>query len=154
MPGPKKCIDLSNEELRDYLITTNGHFQTVRSFLRLLRTPGMIKDSIGRVLYMNAEAEKLFGVSLKAYLGKTMVDFAPSLHMNSEMGRQDGKVLRTRSAQVFFNKFLDLEDRVWRYTVIKFPFDNDDEDTFLGWIALPFQNLETQPVPSEDGLTP
>jgi PAS domain-containing protein len=130
-----KAADCTVDELRAYIYDLNGRFQIHRAFFKLAPMPAMIKDSLGRVVFMNKLAEELFGFKMPVMFGKTLVDH----QIKSEVertGKQDGQVLRSKAAGVFLNQFIDLEDRVVRYSCLKFPIFAENGDTFIGWMAV------------------
>lgn len=101
----------------------------------------MIKDYLGRVVYMNRPAEELFGCKLPVMFGRTLVDHQIK-NEPARTSKQDGQVLRSKEPGVFVNQFIDLNERVVRYTCLKFPFHDDNGEMFIGWLAVRFTEPE------------
>lgn len=133
--GRVGCAGLSTDELRDYILELNGRFQIHRAFLKLAPMPGMIKDCLGRIVYMNGKAEELLGATFADLFGNTLAKFIPkSQHARSS--KQDGQVLRTSEPGVFLNQFIQAEGKIIWYTVLKFAFTDDNGEKFIGWMAV------------------
>jgi len=141
-----KWADLTETELRDKLPESNGNFQLVCSYLNLLPVAATVKDALGRVLYANRVAMKLYGRKPNEILGST-IDRILQLDEPAiirDIRRVEKRVLSSGRAEIHFQQ---LGSRVHpvRHSVLKFPFFDSDGDPVLVSLIFPttHKQLET-----------
>ncbi len=131
----KKVREMSVDELREAILKINGRFQIMRSFMAIVPIPAIIKDSSGRVLYMNPLAELMFDTTVAKAFGEDTSHF----HTDDEavgVATHEKKVLHSKKPHVFLNVYLRRGKRE-RYTALSFLFTDDDDNFYLGWLAVP-----------------
>lgn len=106
----------------------NGPLHCMKETLALLKEAAAIKDRIGRILWMNSAAEKMWGVSLKEAIGKTMPAVAGD-YIGKHSIRQDAEILKTKVGQAFYVP--SQNEGKPSYSVIKFPFRCAEGDTLI-----------------------
>lgn len=73
----------------------------ITAFLAMLPLPALVKDKKGRILYLNAKAEKLWKIRTKDVLGKTLPEVLGL--SERDVRANDFKVLHLNAAQVFLH---------------------------------------------------
>jgi PAS domain-containing protein len=135
----RRWADIPVAELKAEVYSRNGAFQRMVAFLGMAPLATFLKDSAGRVLYMNGRAELLWHVTLDAVRGQKTADI---LNLDSAdrrvSARQDNKVLADLEAHVYLETVGGGEDRLRRFSVLKFPVKDDEGDVLLVVFVLPY----------------
>jgi len=129
---------LSDSEILEALPGVNGNFQLLCSFLALLPVAATVKDPLGRMIYANRVALKLYGRKPGEMVGQTIdkiIEIADP-KVPREIRRTEKKVLTDNRAGIFFQQ-LGTERRPIRHSVLKFPFFDSEGDPVLVSIVFP-----------------
>lgn len=104
----------------------------ITSFFATLPLPAFVKDKQGRILYVNARAEKLWNVKAKEILGKPLWQV---LGLSERQVRaNDLQVLHHNTAQVFAH--LDSRAGSPLRTILEFPMMDSEGRRVLGAIMV------------------
>jgi PAS domain-containing protein len=134
---PWKDILLPNE-MASEMLTRDGRFQIMISFMRIAPIVALVIDSTGRIIFMNAAAERYWKVRLWDVRGKLLADVMNmDKHETKTMSNEHASVLEPScrgGAQVFFEHFRNGSERM---SMLKFPFTEDDNYRLIGCFVLP-----------------
>lgn len=139
-PKIRAWEDILPDEMAAEMLTRNGRFQIMISFMRLTPMAAMVIDAHGRVIFMNTAAERYWKVRIWDVRGKAL---ATIMNMQSgeekRMESEHRNVLRGSSpssagAQVFYEHFRNGSERM---SMLKFPFCEDDNYKLIGCFVLP-----------------
>jgi hypothetical protein len=132
--------EVLTEHLLDEVMTRNGKFQYMISFMGICPMPAFVKDRRGRMIYMNHKAESHWHVLVKDVRGQTAAEI---LHLNEtdarQMERQTKKVIGGTEPVVFMET-LGNSNKTVRSSVLMFPFVDDDGDRLVGAFVLPYNS--------------
>jgi PAS domain-containing protein len=130
--------DILPDEMANEMLTRNGRFQIMVSFMRISPMAALVIDEIDRIIFMNASAERYWRVRVWDVRGKTLADIMNlSAGEKKAMRREHVNVLEssmTGGAQVFFEHFHNGSERM---SMLKFPFTEDDDYRLIGCFVLP-----------------
>jgi PAS domain-containing protein len=125
-------------EMAAEMLTRDGRFQIMVSFMRISPMAAMVIDSIDRIIFMNHAAERYWKVRIWDVRGKVLGEV---MHLTEReqhtMGKEHAKVLATApfgGAQVFYEHFRNGSERM---SMLKFPFTEDDDYQLIGCFVLP-----------------
>lgn len=145
-----KWEDLTEDELREKLPSANGEFHLLCSFLALLPIACTVKDPLGRVLYANRPAMKLYNAKPNDMLGQTIgkiLRIEEHRDQVNEIKRVERRILKSGRVEIVFQQLGELTHPM-RHSVLKFPFYDSDEDPVL--VSLVFatypKQLEKEPA--------
>jgi PAS domain-containing protein len=125
-------------EMAAEMLTRDGRFQIMVSFMRISSMAALIIDEIDRIIFMNASAERYWKVRVWDVRGKPLGEI-----MNLDepqkrtMSHEHAAVLSmppTGGAQVFYEHFRNGSERM---SMLKFPFTEDDDHQLIGCFVLP-----------------
>lgn len=137
-PHVRAWNDILPEEMPTEMLTRNGRFQLMISFLRIAPMAALVLDELGRIIFMNAAAERYWKVRVWDVQGKTL---AAIMNLNPRdtvcMNNEHANVLERSirgGAQVFLEHFRNGSERM---SMLKFPFTEDDNYRLIGCFVLP-----------------
>ena len=125
-------------EMAAEMLTRDGRFQIMVSFMRISPMAALVIDGIDRIIFMNAAAERYWKVRIWDVRGKPFGDI---LNLNDReqksLSREHATVLTqppVGGAQVFYEHFRNGSERM---SMLKFPFTEDDDYQLIGCFVLP-----------------
>ena len=135
--------DLQAGEIGPEFEKANGELHVMRSWMAGKTEACGISDQNGRILWINAAAEKNWGVKLADVRGKTLstlLDLATSY----DEDRHNKKVVRSMMAEVFFVLGTTSAGAIMSYSIFKFPFFCSKMDVLIGFWGGPVKFCKTQ----------
>jgi len=137
MQRNRKWSEVDIEKLAAEVISRNGKFHIMISFMAIALMPALVMDRNGRLIYMNKRAEEYWGVKITSVIGQEFVEI---LHLNekdaAQMQRESRIVMAGKEPRVFLECYGKPTPR---QSVLKFPFTDDDDDILVGAFVLPHQ---------------
>lgn len=126
------------DEMAAEMLTRDGRFQIMVSFMRIMPTPALIIDDTDRIIFMNLAAERYWKVRIWDVRGKILGELMQlDEREKKNMSKEHVKVLANSAnsgAQVFYEHFRNGSERV---SMMKFPFTEDDNYKLIGCLVLP-----------------
>jgi PAS domain-containing protein len=140
-----KWDDLTETQLIEALPVVNGNFHLLCSFLALLPVAATVKDPLGRILYANRTAMRLYNRKPNEMIGKTIdqvlaIDDAKTVR---EIRRLERKVISSGKAEIAFQQ-LGNQVHPIRHSVLKFPFFDSDGDPVLASLVFATQSKQLE----------
>jgi PAS domain-containing protein len=130
--------DILPDEMGSEMLTRDGRFQIMVSFMRISPMAALIIDDVDRIIFMNASAERYWKVRVWDVRGKVLGEIMKlderekktmsNEHLNVLEGSIGG------GAQVFYEHFHNGAERL---SMLKFPFTEDDNYRLIGCFVLP-----------------
>ncbi|HAO19443.1 MAG TPA: hypothetical protein DCQ37_02445, partial [Desulfobacteraceae bacterium] len=102
-----------------------------RLFMENSPSPAWMKDEQGHAVYMNRACEKVLGLEIDQYLGKTDADIYPP-EIAKKFRENDLKVLESNQAVETVEESLTMDGRIVFGWVFKFPFTDMHGKRFVG----------------------
>jgi PAS domain S-box-containing protein len=123
---------LTESQLHDRLIDVDGNFHLLCSFLALLPVAATVKDALGRILYANRTAMKLYGRKPHEMVGRQIDQVIPieNEKVVREIKRIERNVLMSERAEIVFEQLGRTKEPI-RHSVLKFVFFDSDGDPVL-----------------------
>jgi PAS domain S-box-containing protein len=106
-----------------------------RLFMESSPAPAWMKDEQGCCIYMNRACEKVLGLRLEEYLGKSDAEIYPP-EIAKKLRENDLKVLETGQAIEAVEESLTMDGRVTFGWVFKFPFTDMHGRRFVGGMGI------------------
>jgi PAS domain-containing protein len=127
-----KWEDLTETQLIEALPIVNGNFHLLCSFLALLPVAATVKDPLGRILYANRTAMRLYNRKPNELIGKTIdqVITIDDPKIVREIRRLERKVISSGKAEIVFQQLGNKVHPI-RHSVLKFPFFDSDGDPIV-----------------------
>ena len=94
-----------------------------------------MKDSAGRMVYINSAFSKIYNLRAEDCRGKTNLDFMPRA-VAEQLRANDRMVLESNCARQFTESLPDYAGNIRHWLTSKFPFRGRWGEVFLGGIAL------------------
>lgn len=144
--GPVRAWhDILPDEIPAEMLTRNGRFQIMVSFMRISPMAALVIDEIDRIIFMNAAAEHYWKVRVWDVRGKLLSDLMKLEERDRQAMRKEHLSVLLASpiggAQVFLEHFRNGSQRM---SMLKFPFTEDDDYRLIGCFVLP-SNSESNP---------
>ena len=130
---------ISESRLFDELAEANGDFHLLRSFLSLLPVAATVKDRLGRVLYANQAAARMYGRTAPTLVGREIERIISGIDQRTaaEIRRVERKVIEGKPA-IMFQQLREAPHPI-RHSVLKFAFFDSDGDPLLVSLIYPTQ---------------
>ena len=109
--------------------------QRFHAFMDDLAAHVFMKDSAGRLLYVNRADAKMFQMSPEECLGKTTFDLLPRA-VAEQLCAHDRMVLEANRGLQFTESMPDQMGRMHHWLSFKFPFHGRSGDVFLGGVSI------------------
>ena len=106
-----------------------------RLFMENSPSPAWMKDEQGHAVYMNRACEKVLGLEIDQYLGKTDADIYPP-EIAKKFRENDLKVLESNQAVETVEESLTMDGRIVFGWVFKFPFTDMHGKRFVGGMGI------------------
>jgi hypothetical protein len=130
--------DILPDEMGSEMLTRDGRFQIMVSFMRISPMAALIIDDVDRVIFINAACERYFKVRLWDIRGNVLGDLLKLGEREKRtMSNEHVNVLESSirgGAQVFYEHFRNGSERI---SMLKFPFTEDDNYRLIGCFLLP-----------------
>ena len=94
-----------------------------------------MKDSAGRIIYVNVADAKMLNLRPEECVGKTNFDFMPR-PVAEQLRAHDLEVLETNCARQFTESIPDHAGNVRHWLTFKFPFHSRSGEAFLGGVSI------------------
>lgn len=122
---------LDETELAKAARTTNGVLQIVTEFLAMLPVPAFVKDKRGRLIFLNAAAERLWKTKAHTAIGKTFSQLAYWKCSDAVVRAGDRLVLLEQATHV-----VGSVNSMPHCFMLLFPVLDADGDALIGGIAV------------------
>jgi len=106
-----------------------------RLFMDHSPTPAWMKDEQGRCVYLNRICEKVFGMRIEEYYGKTDYEIYPP-EIAEKLTENDRKVLETNQTIEAVEESVTMDGKTIYGWVFKFPFTDMYGNRFVGGIGM------------------
>ena len=132
MVARSRDIQHNAEETRLNLEESERRFH---AFMNHLSANAFMKDSAGRLIYMNSSDARMPKIRLEERLGKTNFDFMPRT-VAERLRANDRMVLESNCAHQFTESIPDQEGNLRHWLTFKFPFPDRSGEVFLGGVSI------------------
>jgi PAS domain S-box-containing protein len=106
-----------------------------RAFMNNIPAIALIKDSEGRVLYINEPMSRTYNIKLEAIQGKTMADWIPA-EIAKEIRLHDQEVLSKKRLLEFEEVIPTPDGILHHWLAFRFPLEGPDGEVLVGTVCI------------------
>jgi PAS domain S-box-containing protein len=112
-----------------------------QAFMENSPAVAFIKDQYGRYTYTNRCFQDVYFGAGESYMGRSVAEIWPA-ELADEIVKHDAEVLRTGLSAAFTELVFGVDGQVRTLYVIKFPFQNERGERFIGGVAVDLTERE------------
>jgi PAS domain S-box-containing protein len=106
-----------------------------RAFMDNIPAIALIKDRVGRILYINEPMSKIYNIKFDDIRGKTLADWIP-VEIATQIRLHDQEVLSTRRVMQFEEVVPTPDGTLHHWLAFRFPLEEPDGELLVGMVAV------------------
>ena len=106
-----------------------------RAFMNNIPGIALIKDSQGRVLYMNESMSRIYNIKLEDLEGKYLADWIPA-EIANKIRQNDQEVLKNKHSMQFEEAIPTPDGILHHWLNFRFPLEGPDGELFVGTVGI------------------
>ncbi len=106
-----------------------------RAFMNNIPAIALIKDSQGRVLYINEPMARIYNIKFEEVQGKTLADWIPA-EIAAKIRLHDEEVLSTQRVMQFEEEVPTPDGILHHWLAFRFPLEGPDGELLIGTVAV------------------